>query len=76
MNNYILIETADLTQAMRNRSVQPFRIVLVNIGDPAVEYHILEIVRTDLVLTDMFDGYVWYNATEARDIKDSGELPS
>ena len=73
MNNYCVIATADLTQAMKNRAVQPFTVVTVTIS--SVEHHIVEVPRTELIQTDIFDGYIWYTAIEARDIKDTGTLP-
>lgn len=70
MNCYVFVETTDLTQAMRNRANQPFVEKQVTVD--AVEYYLVEINRDELVLTNIFDGYVWHSADSAKTIKDSG----
>ena len=69
MDSYVFIVTADLTQGMKNRGIQPFVSKTVTIS--AVEYTILQVSQNALLTTDIFDGYVWYSATDARDIKDN-----
>ncbi len=71
MNCYLFINAP--TQAMKNRAIQPFVAKTITIS--SVEYHILEIDRADLINTSIFDGYVWYSLSDARNIKDTGAFP-
>lgn len=70
---YVFVPTADLTQAMKNRAIQSVRRTAVTID--SVVYSIVEIEAARIVLTTIFDTYVWYSATQARDIKDTLAFP-
>lgn len=72
-NAYCVVPTASVTQAMKNRAIQPFFDLKVTIT--AVQYNIIEVARSQIVYTDIFDGYTWYTPEEARYIKDNGAWP-
>ena len=71
MDCYLFIESP--TQAMKNRAIQPFTAKTIVID--ATTYHILEVERSILSTTAIFDTYTWYSAADARTIKDTGAFP-
>lgn len=72
-NVYVVVPSLSLTQGMKNRATQPFKSITVVIT--AIQYNIVELVKSDILLTDMFDGYTWYDAEDARYIKDNSAWP-
>lgn len=64
---FVLVPTADITQAMINRSVVSQESDFPEVTHDSVQKYVVGIDKDDIKLTDIFDGYKWYSEEEIKE---------